>query len=659
VKATARTFSLLLILALFALPSFAEDTADNPFAGFETHILPNGLKVWYKRMPGQGNAALSVAVQAGSDRDPEGKEQMAHFLEHLLFSDHQGLTGQQIKKQIEDRGGVWNGYTSVDRTFYFVHIKKEHALFALDWLYRIVSPHEMKPEVVERERQPVEVEVYAKPREIMDWINVLYLNPRYLRFPGLWRREFNLETTEGRDFYTYRSLRAITPSDLKEFYERYYSPSRMTVTVIGDLDRDAVLDLVNKTFVNLRQVHEPPASPKATDVGRRRSTYSFANVSNINYDRNIRFANLDARDQNMLNFIGRFLRKRLNDRLRFGERKAAYGIYADLARRGSAAYFYVGGTIREEEFDFATSVIEEEIEALRKGSHSDSAFEAERSVLMQQLLVSYSTPESLESLVGWDFSDRDRYTDFPDLLKVTQTVSKAEIAAFTSEHFVPEREFTSTTYPLPLSQATLWAIAVAIFFATVRGMRMILTRPVEMKRIRYVAHIRIPKGMYVVAGAVLVLGIAIGLRLFNHLYFYASYEFLRSQNSFVLQWSLWGLLIAVNIAAVILGLALVPSKILVFDDRLLVKYFAYRSVSIPLTEIEDLSLQRFPGVWLSRRLWKCTPFKWGLLSPGIYLKRRSGRSYFFDVRDRKELMDLLNPSSVDSQPVYQPTVLQS
>jgi hypothetical protein len=96
-------------------------------------------------------------------------------------------------------------------------------------------------------------------------------------------------------------------------------------------------------------------------------------------------------------------------------------------------------------------------------------------------------------------------------------------------------------------------------------------------------------------------------------------------------------------AVLVLALALVPSKILVFDDSMLVKYVAYRSITIRLDEIADLSFQRFSGVWMSRRLWKCVPFKWGLFSPGIYLRRRDGWSYFFDVKDRKELVKLLEP----------------
>ncbi len=642
VKAATACLSLVLLF-LSTANAFAQDPPDNPFADFETRVLPNGLKIWYKRMPGQPNVALSVTVQVGSDRDPLGKEQLAHFLEHMQFSDHLGLSTQEIKKQIEDRGGVWNGYTAADRTFYFVHIKKEHALFALDWLYRIASPHEMKPEVVERELHPVEVEVGAKPREMMEWLNALYFNPPYLRSPGLWKREFNMETTERRDFYLYRSLRSITSADLKQFYDSYYSPSRMTVSIIGDVDRDQLFDLAGRTFATLRQVQEPSPQPATTDAGRARSTFSWGFNSDIYYNRRVRFGAMTASDDVMLTFIGRFLNKRLNDRLRFGERKAVYGMSAGSAKRGPAAYFSIAGWIRPSEFKFATGVIDEEIEALRKGSLTDATFEAERSVLVQQLRVSYSTPENLESWVGYDFSNRDRHRDFPDLLSAFQTIRKSDVAEFASQHFVPEREFNETTYPFPLSQAMMGLLGVGLLLGTVKLMRAILTRPVDMKRIRYVAHLRVPGVLLVAGGAVLVSALAIGLRLLVYAYELSSNKFLDSRDSFVLQWLAVALLVATIVAVIVLALSVVPSKVLLFDDRLLIKYYAYRSVSIPLDEIEDLSFQRFGGVWLNRRFWKCVPFKCGLVSPGIYLRRRGGWSYFFDVRDRKELFALLTP----------------
>ena len=38
----------------------------NPFSGFETHFLANGLKVWFKRLPDAPNVSVSIAVPFGS-----------------------------------------------------------------------------------------------------------------------------------------------------------------------------------------------------------------------------------------------------------------------------------------------------------------------------------------------------------------------------------------------------------------------------------------------------------------------------------------------------------------------------------------------------------------------------------------------------------------
>ena len=48
-------------------------TRANPFAGFETHYLSNGLKVWFKRLPEAPNVSISVGVPYGWDADPRGR----------------------------------------------------------------------------------------------------------------------------------------------------------------------------------------------------------------------------------------------------------------------------------------------------------------------------------------------------------------------------------------------------------------------------------------------------------------------------------------------------------------------------------------------------------------------------------------------------------
>ena len=74
-------------LAPVVVPAVAPalDSARNPFAGFETRILANGLKVWFNHRSGFRDVSVSLIVPYGSDQDPRGKEQLAHFTEHIVW----------------------------------------------------------------------------------------------------------------------------------------------------------------------------------------------------------------------------------------------------------------------------------------------------------------------------------------------------------------------------------------------------------------------------------------------------------------------------------------------------------------------------------------------------------------------------------------------
>ena len=105
----------IVLLISFSTPVLAQqETDENPFANFETIILPNGLKIWYKYLPNDTNVSISVNIPYGSDQDPIGKEELAHFTEHMLFSDHLGRTEEQIKKEREDLGGSRSARTFFD-----------------------------------------------------------------------------------------------------------------------------------------------------------------------------------------------------------------------------------------------------------------------------------------------------------------------------------------------------------------------------------------------------------------------------------------------------------------------------------------------------------------------------------------------------------------
>ncbi len=613
---------------------------ENPFAGFETHFLANGLKVWFKRLPDAPNVSVSVAIPFGSHSDPRGKEGLAHFTEHMLFSDHEGRSEQEVKDGIESLGGRRNGFTAADHTWYYATIDKQHGLFAIEWLSRIVSPHTMEPEVVERNRQPIAIETRARPREVFERVWA-FLNPSLLLPPDFWQREFGMDTRGLQPLDRWGTLQGITPEDLRGFYETYYVPAALTLTIVGDVDRDQALATAENTFGTLPRRTIPPREIVIEDPNRMRATYVWGFPSNVRYTARYKLFHPSAEDELMALFTRDLLNRRLNQRLRYGEQKAVYNIQVAFLKRGPAAFLQVRGSIDEDESDFALGVIEEEVQSLRTSALDPVAFEADRSAVIERLRSGNQTSEALNFWVYRNFYDPDTFSDFPDVLGFYEGVTQEEVASFAARNLVAERQVLSVLRIHPISQELMVLALLVLVWAAVRMVGWGLTSSVTMSDIRYVARFRVPIVFRI--AAVVVLG-GLGL-VFARLTFFGlqwiTLTYVETVDDYTIQTASYALMLVSVLALFLVSLSRLPRKLLIFPDHLRVKSLAYRSRIFKPEDLEEISLRRFHKVWLSKDLFRCFPMTVGLLRPGIYLRPSKGRAYFFRSRDSKELIEVL------------------
>ena len=625
---------------LDSLTASPPETRPNPFSGFETHFLSNGLKVWFKHLPDAPNVSVSVGVPYGWDADPRGKEELAHLTEHMLFSDHDGQTEQEIKDAIEGIGGRRNGVTTPDHTWYYVTVSKEHGEFGIEWLSRLMSPHAMDPEVVERNRQPVALEIRAQQRELFEHVWAL-LNPSWLLPRDFWRREFGMDTRSGRQYDRWASLHRITPEDVTDFYDRYYVPGAMTLTVIGDLDRREVLETAERTFGSLSSRPVPSTEVEIEDPARQWAITYWGFGPNIRYTARHKFFNSSPEDDLMILFMRDLLRRRLNQRLRYGEQKAVYGVQVTTTQRGPAGYLRIQGSIDEEEYEFAEAVIQEELTALREGTLPPDEFEVDRTALVERLRGENLTPEALNLWVFRHFYDPVKHRDFPDLLSFFEGVTQAEVASFATRSFVPEREVTTLTRVQPLSQVLLAAAALLLVLLTFRLVAWTLTRPVTMREIQYVARFRMPVLLRI--GAVVMIG-GLGLILARLIVFGVqslALAYLVTVDDYNIRMAGYGLMLGGAVMLFVLYLSRFPRKLLVFPDHLRIKSLAYRSRVLRPDDVEEISTRRIHQVWFTKVLFQCVPLTWGLVGPGIYLRPTKGRAYFFRTRNTREVIDVL------------------
>jgi len=219
--------ALLLVWTLAAQASVDIIKSPHDPRAYRALVLDNGLQVVLVSDPTTDKAAASLDVNVGSGSDPEDRQGLAHFLEHMLFLGTEKYPDPaEYKTFISDHGGSDNAYTSFDHTNYFFDVDKEHLEPALDRFAQFFVAPKFTPRYVARERQIVHSEYRAKYRS--DGRRVHHaqkkaMNPRH---PYTTFSVGSNETLADREGSSIRD-------ELIAFYRKHYSANIMTLAVLG------------------------------------------------------------------------------------------------------------------------------------------------------------------------------------------------------------------------------------------------------------------------------------------------------------------------------------------------------------------------------------------------------------------------------------------
>jgi insulysin len=228
----ARTLPLWLLLlgALAVQTAHAAGTiikSPHDPRSYEALVLDNGLKVVLVSDPSADKAAASLDVNIGSGSDPEGREGLAHFLEHLLFLGTEKYPDSaEYKDFMSAHGGRDNAYTSYDHTNYFFDIDKDFLEPALDRFSQFFVAPTFTPKYVSRERQVVHSEYTSKFKS--DGRRAFYATKQAMNPDHPYTR-FSVgsnTTLADRDGDGIRD-------ELVRFYKDHYSANIMALAVVG------------------------------------------------------------------------------------------------------------------------------------------------------------------------------------------------------------------------------------------------------------------------------------------------------------------------------------------------------------------------------------------------------------------------------------------
>lgn len=198
--------------------------------------LPSGLEFLMREVRTSPLVSLSYWVGAGSVNDPQGKEGLSHFLEHLIFKGGERLRGGEADRIIESLGGISNAGTTNQFTHYYVTVPRENRLRALRVLTDLVFHPGFQEREIEKERQVVFEELRQGED---DWDNWLFNK----LLPEMYRNSPLKNPIIG----TYKSLRRIDRNDLIRYHRRFYLPRNSILIATGGIDGGEMIDFLSSS----------------------------------------------------------------------------------------------------------------------------------------------------------------------------------------------------------------------------------------------------------------------------------------------------------------------------------------------------------------------------------------------------------------------------
>ena len=250
-----------LLLCFWTLMSCASSYSQNQQPAdfkvdFEKFTLDNGLQVILHIDRSDPVVAVALTSHVGSAREIAGRTGFAHLFEHLLFLESENLGKGGLDKMSARIGGEGaNGSTSRDRTNYFQTVPKD-ALEKMIWaeadklgyfINTVTDPVLAKEkQVVKNEkRQSYDNKPYGHN------FSVISKNLYPETHPYNWDVIGSLE-----------DLQNATLEDVKSFYNRWYVPNNVTLTIAGDFDVKQTKAWIQKYFGEIKRGEAIPKMEK-------------------------------------------------------------------------------------------------------------------------------------------------------------------------------------------------------------------------------------------------------------------------------------------------------------------------------------------------------------------------------------------------------------
>ncbi len=455
---------------------FTYETVTNDPTGLRLYTLENGLKVYLSQNNDEPTIQTFIPVRAGSTYDPKESTGLAHYLEHMVFkgTDKYGTSNWEVEKE----------YLAKISELYENH-KAETDPAKKEEIYRIIDSISYKASEysIANEYDKMVASIGATgtnagtSNEFTVYINKIPANElnKFLKlesekFGKLVLRLFHTELeavyeefnrtqdSDGRKSY-YAMLDALFPThpygqqttigkaehlknpslvEINNYFNKYYVPNNMAIVLVGDLEFDKTIKMVDATFGKMKRKDvEHPELPKEEPI-KGVITKEVFGPNNENVTVAFRTGGVGSDEEKYITLIDMILANSsagLMD-LNLNQKQLVQNATSSPQFLNEYGLLRFRGIPKSgQSLDEVKDLMLEQTEKIKKGEFDDWMIDAVVNDLKLSQIRQYESSSALASMYYSAFIERQNWSDKVKFLDDLKKVTKEELVAFANKFF--------------------------------------------------------------------------------------------------------------------------------------------------------------------------------------------------------------------------------
>ena len=392
---------------------------------FTRSKLSNGIRLVTEKHSHAKAVAASVAVSVGSRDEAEYIKGACHFLEHLVFKGTRKRNPYQIVHALESVGGDINAYTTKDITCFHTYSLKEHLARSIDVIADLAQNAVLRSEDFELERDVILQEMAMVKDSSEEYIYDVFFKHYFKKHP--------LATPI---IGSEKTLSQIQPEDIREFYHSMYTPDKMTICVVGDVEHKEVEALCEKYFhVKSSKAHKVRRTmPKPTAFYKNKHKDSEQLHMLLGFPIAMQKEGVFYEAAIINAYLGGGMTSRLYQDLR-EEKGLCYSVYSamQLSYDYSLLNIYTGTS--PEQAEQSLKIILKELSRLKKQGMSAKMLKEYQEQLRASIILGSDDIEGRMSFILYDEILSRPYRSLLDVEKSILKVSTKSIKKYLNDYF--------------------------------------------------------------------------------------------------------------------------------------------------------------------------------------------------------------------------------